>query len=251
MAKAPGKAANGVRKTGETADRDQLRDKLAEAAMELAAEKDWREIGLAEIATHAGVSLAQARTAIACRGDVLRHLRRRIDADLLASVEQEPPQGEPIDRLFDVLMRRLELLAPYRAAVRRLLSQPVSILADCPLLAPGALLSQRWMLAAAELEKPGVEGCVKTLGLELVWLKTLRTWVDDDDPGLAKTMATLDGELRRGEKWLKRLSGPMEVAETGRAFARSLACTAARIFSGGRRTRDEKASEEKPVAEQG
>ena len=249
MTKAPKKATKGTRKA---AGNDEVRDRLVEAAMELAAEKDWREISLAEIARHAGVSLAEARAVIACRGDVLRVLRKRIDEALLASLEKEPPQGEPIDRLFDIIMRRLELLAPYRAAVRRLLAQPVSILAECPLLAPGALLSQRWMLAAAELEKPGVEGCVNTLGLELVWLKTLRAWVDDDDPGLSRTMAMLDGELRRGEKWLKRLAGPIEVAEAGRAFARSLACAAARIVGGGRaQPAGEEAPAEEPAAEKG
>jgi AcrR family transcriptional regulator len=254
MTKAPKKTTKRTRKApDDAAETTALREKLVEAAMELAAEKDWRDITLAEIAHHAGVSLADARAVIACRGDVLRILRRRIDAELLASLEKEPPQGEPIDRLFDIIMRRLELLAPYRAAVRRLLTQPVSVLAECPLLAPGALLSQRWMLAAAELERPGVEGCMKTLGLELVWLKTLRAWVEDDDPGLAKTMATLDGALRRGERWLKRLAGPMEVAEAGRAFCRSLACAAARILGGDRREKpaEEPVTAEEPAAEKG
>ena len=249
MTKAPKKT---TKRAGKAAGGEDIRDRLVVAAMELAAEKDWREITLAEIARHADVPLAEARAHIDCRGDVLRILRKRIDEALLASLEEEPPQGEPIDRLFDILMRRLELLAPYRAAVRRLLAQPAAVLAECPLLAPGALLSQRWMLAAAGLEKPGVEGCVKTLGLELVWLKTLRAWVDDDDSGLSKTMATLDGELRRGEKWLKRLSGPMEVAEAGRAFARSLACAALRIIGGrsGKPAADA-AREERPAAEKG
>jgi hypothetical protein len=29
----------------------------------------------------------------------------------------------------------------------------------------------------------------------------LRTWVDDDDPGLARTMAALDRGLARGQRW--------------------------------------------------
>ena len=203
---------------------DAVEERLIDAAMELAAQKDWRDITLTEIAEKADVPLARAREHLRCKGDVLRLLARRIDERLLESVEKEPPEGDPIDRLFDVIMRRLELLAPWRAAVRRLLEQPVSVLADCPLLAPGALISQRWMLAAAGLERPGIEGCVKTAGLELVWLKTLRTWVDDDDPGLAKTMAALDKTLRRGETWLKRLEVPMRAAEAALDLGRSLAC---------------------------
>ena len=203
---------------------DAAQARLIDAAMALAAEKDWRDITLTDIADRAAVPLAEARAYLRCKGAALRLLARRIDEKLLESVEKEPPEGEPIDRLFDVIMRRLELLAPYRAAVRRLLEQPVAVLADCPLLAPGALVSQRWMLAAAGLEKPGVEGCVKTAGLELVWLKTLRAWVDDDDPGLAKTMAALDKTLRNGETWLKRLEVPMRAAEAALDLGRTLAC---------------------------
>ncbi len=210
-----------TRKKAKT-DPDAVRTRLIDAAMELAAEKDWRDITLTEIVEKADVPLAQAREHLRCKGDALRLLARRIDEKLLESVEKEPPEGDPIDRLFDVIMRRLELLAPWRAAVRRLLEQPAAVLADCPLLAPGALVSRRWMLAAAGLEKPGVEGCVKTAGLELVWLKTLRAWVDDDDPGLAKTMAALDKALRRGETWLKRLAGPIQMADGALGLCRSL-----------------------------
>ena len=222
-------------------DAETVQARLIDAAMALAAEKDWRDITLTDIAEKAEVSLAEARAHLRCKGDALRLLARRIDEKLLESVEREPPEGEPIDRLFDVIMRRLELLAPYRAAVRRLLAQPVSVLADCPVLAPGALVSQRWMLAAAGLEKPGVEGCVKTAGLELAWLKTLRAWVDDDDPGLAKTMAALDKALRNGETWLKRLEVPMRAAEAALDLGRTLGCA----ILGLRRRRKEAADAEK------
>ena len=225
---------------------DAVQERLIDAAMELAAQKDWRDITLTDIAEKAEVPLAEARMHLRCKGDALRLLARRIDERLLQSVEKEPPEGEPIDRLFDIIMRRLELLAPYRAAVRRLLEQPFSVLADCPLLAPGALVSQRWMLAAAGLEKPGVEGCVKTAGLELVWLKTLRAWVNDDDPGLAKTMAALDKTLRNGETWLKRLEAPMRAAEAALELGRTLGCAVLSL----RRRRDETSDAEKATTPQ-
>ena len=206
---------------------------LMDAAMELAAERDWDAISLRDIAEHAGVSLAQARAHACCRGDILRRLEQRLDEALLESLEKEPPQGEAIDRLFDIIMRRLELLAPYRAAVRRLLNQPLTLLADCPLLLPGALASRQWMLAAAGVEKPGLEGKARLCGLQWVYLKALRAWVNDDDPGLSRTMATLDKALRRGEAWLKRGEAPLRALDGLRRLTQQTLCTLAGLATGG------------------
>jgi hypothetical protein len=42
---------------------------------------------------------------------------------------------------------------------------------------------------------------VRAQGLALLFASVLRTWVDDDDPGLARTMAALDRALARGQRW--------------------------------------------------
>jgi hypothetical protein len=34
-----------------------------------------------------------------------------------------------------------------------------------------------------------------------LFASVLRTWVDDEDPGLARTMAALDRALARGQRW--------------------------------------------------
>jgi len=36
----------------------------------------------------------------------------------------------------------------------------------------------------------------------LMFARVLRTFIDDDDPGLARTMATLDRALARGQRWV-------------------------------------------------
>ena len=37
--------------------------------------------------------------------------------------------------------------------------------------------------------------------LALLYASVLRTWLDDDDPGLARTLAALDRGLARGARW--------------------------------------------------
>src|SRR5258705_4910930 len=70
-----------------------------------------------------------------------------------------------------------------------------------------ALRSQQWMLTAADIGAAGPRGFVRAQGLALLFASVLRTWVDDDDPGLARTMAALDRALARGQRWSGLLDG--------------------------------------------
>jgi hypothetical protein len=114
-----------------------------------------------------------------------------------ADMAEEPPR----ERLFDVLMRRIELLAPHKAAVRSLMRSAVRNPGLAVALQGMALRSQQWMLTAADIGAAGPRGFVRAQGLALLFASVLRTWVDDDDPGLARTMAALDRALARGQRW--------------------------------------------------
>ncbi len=58
----------------------------------------------------------------------------------------------------------------------------------------------RFMLAAAGISTEGPLGGLKVQGAVVVFSNTMQTWLEDDDPALARTMARLDRELRRGER---------------------------------------------------
>ena len=65
-----------------------------------------------------------------------------------------------------------------------------------------AVRSQQWMLTAADIGASGPKGMVRAQGLAMLFGSVLRTWVRDDDPGLARTMAALDRALARGQRWV-------------------------------------------------
>ena len=46
---------------------------------------------------------------------------------------------------------------------------------------------------------------MKTAGLASLYASVFRVWLDDEDQGLARTMAALDRRLRRGQRSLERL----------------------------------------------
>jgi hypothetical protein len=57
------------------------------------------------------------------------------------------------------------------------------------------------MLTAANINAYGPRGVIRAQGTALLFAQVLRTWVDDEDPGLARTMAALDRGLARGQRW--------------------------------------------------
>ena len=177
------------------------RDKAVDALMALLTEHSFEEIGLAEVAGRAGIKLSALRTEfgspLAILAAHLKDIDRAVLGEDFSDMDEEPPR----ERLFDVLMRRLEKLAPHRQAVRSLLR---SASRNAPLafaLNGLAVRSQKWMLAAAGINAPGPRGALRAQGLALLFSSVLRTWVRDDDPGLARTMAALDRALARGQRF--------------------------------------------------
>jgi AcrR family transcriptional regulator len=181
------------------------RDKIVEAFLMLLAEKPFERIGLAAVAIRAGVPLADVRAEFGSTFDMLAAFMRETDRKVLAGGDPELAESSARERLFDVLMRRIETLKPHREAVRSL---ACSARRD-PTFTWGlnrlSLRSQQWMLAAAGIDSAGLYGRVRAQGLVLVFARTLRVWLDDDDPGLARTMAKLDRELASGERCLNLL----------------------------------------------
>ncbi len=233
-------SSGGSRKKGSKADPVAT---IIEATMTLAAERLWREITLADIADAAGLTLAELRAHVSCKGDILRALADRADAELLKSVEKDPLDGEARDRLFEAIMRRLEFLAPWRAAIRNIMSEPAAASCECPSVIERYFISQRWILAATGLEAPGMEGAARTFGLGMIYARTLRTWVEDDDPGLSRTMARLDRDLDRACRMERRLAPAASAARAACGLLRAMARAGKAVLRPATRTHEMPAEE--------
>ncbi len=131
------------------------REKIIAAFMALLAEKRFEQVGFDDIAEYAGLSLAACRTEFASTLGILAAHMKELDRKVLGSAEDDMSDESPRERLFDVLMRRIEAMAPYREAIRSLMKS-----AQCnPGLALAlnglAVRSQTWMLTRRRHRRGG------------------------------------------------------------------------------------------------
>jgi AcrR family transcriptional regulator len=176
-------------------------DRVIDAALALASEKDWRDISLAEIAEAAGLPLSEVYPVFRSKAQVLAGFSRRLDGEVLVGQDAEAREGGARDRLFDVIMRRLDAMEPHREALKSILAglarDPGMALCGMGHLAR----SLTCMLEAADLSSDGLRGAVRVKALGAIYLATLRVWLGDESQDKAATMAVLDRHLRRAE-WL-------------------------------------------------
>jgi ubiquinone biosynthesis protein COQ9 len=181
------------------------RTKVIRAALELAAERGWSGISLADIGGRAGLSLADLRREFTCKSDVLKAFQVEVDSETLAKARPGGAEQSPRDRLFDIIMTRFEVMAPYRLALRRISADLCCRPAEAAPLLCSSLASQYWMLAGTGAKLVGLGGAVRVTGLSAIYAKVFRAWLDDTSPGLDHTMAVLDRKLRKAERMVAGL----------------------------------------------
>jgi AcrR family transcriptional regulator len=211
------------------------RNKVIDAAMTLAARRDFGDVSLTDIAHEADISLADLRDLFPSKGAIVGGFDRRIDRQVLEAFAGTNADGTARDRLYEVLRKRLEALEPYRDA----LSSISRWASRDPLIATAlnreTVNAMRFMLEAAEIDSDGPVGAVKLQGLAMAWGRVLNAWFES---GFSAALETLDSEIARGERYVEHV-------EDLARFTRPFADMANRLFElGGVRRRQDHSSDE-------
>ncbi len=155
------------------------------------------------LARGSGRKLAEVYEEFPTRTAVLAALGRRLDRAMLAVDPAELDGMTVRERLFELIMRRLEAMAPYREGLRRLAresrGEPALLLRSLCNLERFA----GWLMEAAGIRRRGLLAVVAGPALICVYVRTFDTWLTDESPDLARTLAALDRDLGR----LERLAG--------------------------------------------
>ncbi|MBN9455901.1 MAG: TetR/AcrR family transcriptional regulator [Bosea sp.] len=198
------------------------RKRAVDALMRLAADRPWDEIELPDIAAEAGLTLAQLRGFFPSKLAMLGGVTRIADDAVLAGVSDDLA-GEPVrERLFDLVMRRLDALAPYKAGLRRIVPvirrDPLALAA----LNRGAVNSWRYLLASVGIPTEDSLGSLRVQGAVLLMARVSDVWLDDDEPELSKTMARLDRELKTAGRIMARVEDVHRLTAPFRGLARAI-----------------------------
>jgi len=177
------------------------RDRAVDALMALLSEHPLEEIGLAEVAGRAGLKLSQLRAEFGSVLAILAAHVKDIDQTVLEGGDANMVEESPRERLFDVLMRRLDALAPFKEAVRSIMLSARRNPGLALALNAMAVRSQHWMLEAAGIGSTGPRGSIRAQGAALMFARVLSVWVDDEEESLDRTMAALDRGLAGAERW--------------------------------------------------
>ena len=174
---------------------------FAKGVLALAAEKNWRDVTIFDIASAAGADVASlAGLAPSDAADVVADHFDRAAAAGVAGIDRE--QGLR-DRLFDLAMRRFEAMEPHRFAVVALDRVQDGLGQAVAFARTGR--TARWLLTLAGEAVDGVDGAAKVQGLAVVLTRAHAAWKSDTDGDFTHTMAALDKGLREAETWAGRL----------------------------------------------
>jgi AcrR family transcriptional regulator len=172
---------------------------LLEALFRVIAEHGWRGVTPSRLADASGIDASEIVRRFPSRLGLLRAFGDHVSAQVAAGTVAGQG-GTPRDRLFDVLMRGLDALAPFKEGLTRLMREMYGDAVLAGALGPVFQRSMERMLAAAEIESGGIKGKLRAAGLTLVWIRVVNAWSKDTTEDLGSTMAALDRALERAEQ---------------------------------------------------
>jgi ubiquinone biosynthesis protein COQ9 len=194
--------ASATPETDSVSSRADIGRLLREAFLRELATIGWRDLSFADVVSAAGVSLSDAYQIYQTKTGVLRGVVQATDQAVLESLTADPLDGSPRDRLFDLIMRRLDQhradKAAFSALLRDLRRQPAEALCLTARLERSMALT----LDLAAIPRSGLRGAFRTKALAALYLHVLGRWLKDDSEDSASTMALLDKRLDQAEHLL-------------------------------------------------
>ncbi|MBI1251704.1 MAG: hypothetical protein GC189_09560 [Alphaproteobacteria bacterium] len=183
----------------------QKRAALGRAALQAAAAKPWRDVTLFDLADAAGAPAQDLYPA--SMADAADAAEEFFDRAMAADMRGVDAEQSVRDRLFDCIMRRFEAMEPHRAAIA---AMEVGQDRDPTALAAAHqrhVRAAKWALTLCGLDADYMSGQARAQGLAVIIGQARLAWRGDDAGDFAKTMASLDKNLRRAEEMFGRFAG--------------------------------------------
>jgi hypothetical protein len=174
--------------------------RIATASFRVLAREPWSRITLASVARLAKVPWDEMLKTAPSRAALVGVMLRRAAADTAKRYRPDRAAQSARDRVFDAIMNWFEAQNARKGAVRALYEglarEPLTLL----LLRRDIIASTEWLLALAEADA-GPAAPIRAACIGGILVHALPVWLSDDKD-MGKTMAQLDRDLRRVERFL-------------------------------------------------
>ena len=175
---------------------------IISSTLKLAESIPWHEITIDGIAQAANLKSSVILKKFPSKLSILDAFNRQLDAEI-AQEFSNIKKLEPVrDQLFDILMARFDLLNRHKKAIKLIYKKTVPF---DPLASAQGLnnltKSMKTILNIAGIPTGTLLGCVKIKILSAIFFRSFIAWLDDDSTDMAKTMAILDSDLAKIEKF--------------------------------------------------
>jgi len=200
--KAWGRKAASTAASGDASAQGDVAASLQSALLTQMATLGWRDLTYTDIVTASGVPLAGAYRIYQSKMGVLLGVVGATDRTLLESLDQEPLDGSPRDRLFDLIMRRFDQHSEHKTAFSALLRDLRRHPLEALCLTARVERSMALLLDLAGVPNSGLRGLLRAKALGALYLHVFGRWLKDESADSAATMALLDKRLEQVERSL-------------------------------------------------
>lgn len=178
-----------------------MKEKAFEACLHTIENEGWKAFSFAKASQASSIPLNVFYAHFVSPVDVMIYLFRKIDDEVLKNLSLSEEPLSPKDRLFDILMARLDAAQRYKPVLKIFYREWIFAPEETPSFLCQGFSSMAWMLEAAGLDSRGLKGFLRIQGLMTLYLLMLRTWLEDESPDMGKTMVFLDKGLTRLERF--------------------------------------------------
>ena len=182
-------------------------ERIIAATLKLAKFNSWKNISMKIISEEAKIPLSEIIKILPTKTAILIEFNRLVDKRLSENNHNNEETANSRDLLFELLMERFDILNENKEALVNIMK---SIAKESPVTGIIGIISSLQSITRimdiCAIPNRGLLGKIRLKAVFAIYLKAMYCWLEDDTPGLSKTMADLDKSLTRLEVLLSRLS---------------------------------------------
>ena len=179
----------------------QKKFKLINVAFQMIEKQGWQKFSLKRLADEKKISIVEVNQIFRKKEDILKEFSSMIDLQVEKNFDfRDLENSSTKDNLFELIMLRLELMRPYKKALKNIILALRSNLSMIKSVSFKILNSLDFYLELTNAYDGSFFDIFKKKVILFIYTQTFVVWINDDSEEMSKTMSELDKMLSFSEK---------------------------------------------------